>query len=290
MASISGQTILGEKPRRVIQPTRGWASLHLAELWEYRELMYFLTWRDVKVRYKQAVLGVAWAILQPVLTMVVFTVVFNKIMKVPYTPYIVNGKAVPYAIFTYAALLPWQLFSGALQRSGSSLTGNANLLTKVYFPRLIMPISGVMGGLVDFAISFVVFLVLMAAYGITPTWEVVWLPLLVLLAMATALAFGLWLSSLNVLYRDVQYVIPFMVQLWMFASPVVYSPHFSKPLYRFLYALNPMAGVINGFRWALIGGSPPSGTTFLSTVIVVFLLVSGLMYFKRMERTFADVI
>jgi lipopolysaccharide transport system permease protein len=290
MASTSSQTVESGKQRRVIRATRGWASLHLAELWEYRELMYFLTWRDVKVRYKQAVLGIAWAVLQPVVTMVVFTVVFNKIMNVQYTPYIVNGKEVPYAIFTYAALLPWQLFSGALQRSGSSLVGNANLLTKIYFPRLIMPISGVIAGLVDFGISFVVFLVLMAGYGITPTWHVVWLPLLVLLAMVTALAFGLWLSALNVLYRDVQYVIPFLVQVWMFASPVIYSPEFDNPLYTFLYALNPMAGVINGFRWALIGGPAPSGTILISTGMVLILLVSGLLYFKRMERTFADVI
>jgi lipopolysaccharide transport system permease protein len=290
MATVGGETLAGEKQRRVIKATRGWAALHLAELWEYRELLYFLTWRDVKVRYKQAVLGIVWAVLQPVLTMVVFTIVFNKIMKVEYTPYVVNGKEVPYPIFTYAALLPWQLFAGALQRSGTSLVGNANLLTKVYFPRLVIPISGVVAGLVDFAISFVVFLVLMAAYGITPNWHVVWLPLLILLAMATALAFGLWLSALNVLYRDVQYIIPFLVQLWMFLSPVIYSPTFDNPVYRFLYALNPMAGVINGFRWALIGGNPPSGTTLISAVMVVILLVTGLLYFKRMERTFADVV
>lgn len=276
--------------RRVIRPSRGWASLHLSEVWEYRELLYFLTWRDVKVRYKQAVLGVVWAVLQPLLTMVVFTIVFNKIMKVQYTPSVLNGKEVPYPIFTYAALLPWQLFAGALARAGSSLVGNANLLTKVYFPRLIIPISAVVAGLVDFAISFVVFLILMAAYGMMPTWHVVWLPLLVLLAMATALAFGLWLSALNVLYRDVQYIIPFLVQLWMFISPVVYAPDFSNPVYRFLYSLNPMAGVINGFRWALIGGSPPSGTTAASVVMVCVLLITGLLYFKRMERTFADVV
>lgn len=274
----------------MIRPGRGWASLHLSELWEYRELLYFLTWRDVKVRYKQAVLGVAWAVLQPVLTMVVFTIVFNKIMKVQYTPTYVDGNEVPYPVFTYAALLPWQLFAGALQRAGSSLVGNANLLTKVYFPRLIIPISAVVAGLVDFLISFVVFLILMAAYGTAPTWHVVWLPLLVVLAMATALAFGLWLSALNVMYRDVQYVIPFLVQLWMFVSPVVYSPVFANPVYSFLYALNPMVGVINGFRWALIGGPPPSGTTAVSAVMVFFLLVTGLLYFKRMERTFADVV
>ena len=274
------------KTKRVLKPTRGWASLHLGEVWAYRELLYFLTWRDVKVRYKQAVLGVAWAVLQPVLTMVVFTVVFNKIMKVQYTPTVVNGKEVPYAIFTYAALLPWQLFAGAIQRSGSSLVGNANLLTKVYFPRLIIPISAVVAGLVDFGISFVVFLILMVGYGLPLSWQMVWLPVLVLLAMATALAFGLWLSALNVLYRDVQYIIPFIVQLWMFLSPVVWSSSTNS----FWYGLNPMAGVINGFRWVLIGGAPPSGSTLVSALMVLLVLVTGLLYFKRMERTFADVV
>lgn len=278
------------KTRRVIRPSRGWAALHLAELWEYRELLYFLTWRDVKVRYKQAILGVAWAVLQPVLTMVVFTIVFNRLMHVSYTPVTVNGKDVPYPVFSYVGLLPWNLFAGALSRAGVSLVGNANLLTKVYFPRLVIPISAVVGGLVDFAISFAVLLVLMAVYGIAPTWQVVWLPLLVLLCMATALTFGLWLSALNVLYRDVQYVIPLLVQLWMFLSPVIYAPTFNNPVYRFLYGLNPMAGVIDGFRWALIGGPRPEGTIALAVVIVAVLLVTGLGYFKRMERTFADVV
>ena len=244
----------------------------------------------MKVRYKQAVLGVVWAVLQPVLTMVVFTLVFYRIMGVKYQPTYVGGKEVPYAIFTYAALLPWQLFAGALGRSGSSLVGNANLLTKVYFPRLIIPVSAVVAGLVDFGISFVVFLILMVSYGLPFSWHIVWLPLLVVLAMATALAFGLWLSALNVLYRDVQYLIPFLLQLWMFLSPVVWSYTFDKPLYNFLYGLNPMVGVINGFRWALVGGAPPSGTTLVSTVIVILLLLTGLLYFKRMERTFADVV
>jgi len=275
---------------RVIKPTRGWAALRLGELWEYRELLYFLTWRDIKVRYKQAVLGVAWAVLQPVLTMVVFTIVFQKLMHISYNPAIVNGKAIPYAIFTYTGLLPWNLFSGALSRAGTSVVGNAGLLTKVYFPRLVIPISAVLGGLVDFVIAFIVFLALMAAYHIAPTWHIVFLPLLVLLAMATALAVGLWLSALNVLYRDVGYIIPFVIQLWMFMSPVIYSPTFHNPLYKLIYGLNPMAGVIVGFRWALTGGAPPSGLLALSVVIVVVLLVTGLVYFKRMERTFADVV
>jgi len=278
------------KTRRVLKPSTGWSSLRLGELWDYRELLYFLTWRDIKVRYKQAVLGVTWAVLQPVLTMVVFTIVFNRLMKVSYDPVQVNGTPVPYPVFTYVGLLPWNLFSGALGRAGASLVGNANLLTKVYFPRLVIPVSAVVAGLVDFVIAFVVLLVLMAVYGIAPTWQAAWLPLLVILAMATALAFGLWLSALNVLYRDVQYVIPFLIQLWMFVSPVVYAPTFSNPVYRFLYGLNPMAGVIDGFRWALIGGPPPNQTLALAVLIVVVLLATGVAYFKRMERTFADVV
>jgi lipopolysaccharide transport system permease protein len=271
---------------REIRPGRGWVALHLGELWEYRELLYFLIWRDVKVRYKQAVLGVAWAVLQPLLTMVVFDLVFNRLIGVPYRA--VAG--VPYTLFTYAALLPWQLFSGSLQRSGTSLVGNANLLTKVYFPRLVIPLSAVLAGLVDFAVAFVVFLVLMAGYHHLPTVNVLWLPLLTLLALATALAFGLWLSALNVLYRDVQYVIPFLVQLWLFVSPVAYEPTALGGAWAVLYSLNPMAGVIQGFRWALLGGPAPDTGLLVSSTMVAVLLVSGLFYFRRMERVFADVV
>ncbi len=271
---------------REIRPGRGWAALHLAELWEYRELLYFLIWRDVKVRYKQAVLGVAWAVLQPLLTMVVFDLVFNRLIGVPYRA--VAG--VPYPLFAYAALLPWQLFSGSLQRSGTSLVGNANLLTKVYFPRLVIPLSAVFAGLVDFVVAFVVFLVLMAGYHRAPTIAILWLPLLVLLALATALAFGLWLSALNVLYRDVQYIIPFLVQLWLFVSPVAYEPTGLSGPWALVYSLNPMAGVIQGFRWALLGAAAPDASMLVSTTMVVLLLVSGLYYFRRMERVFADVV
>lgn len=249
-----------------------------------------MTWRDIKVRYKQAVLGVAWAVLQPVLTMVVFTIVFQKLMHISYTPSVVNGKAIPYAIFTYTGLLPWNLFAGALARSGTSLVGNASLITKVYFPRLTIPISAVLGGLVDFCIAFLVFLLLMAAYHIAPTWQIIFLPLLTILAMMTALAVGLWFSALNVLYRDVGYIVPFLIQLWMFISPVIYSPTFNNPVYRFIYNLNPMSGVIQGFRWALIGGDAPSWTLWLSIAVVALLTVTGLAYFKRVERTFADVV
>jgi lipopolysaccharide transport system permease protein len=280
------------RPARVIKPTYGWAALRLSELWVYRELLYFLTWRDIKVRYKQAVLGVIWAVLQPVITMVVFTIVFQKIAHISYKPAVVNGREIPYPIFTYVGLLPWNLFSAALGRAGTSVVGNANLLTKVYFPRLVIPISAVIGGIPDFLIAFVVFLALMAAYKITPTWHMVFLPPLVLLAMATALAFGLWFSALNVLYRDVGYIIPFVVQLGMFLTPVIYpAPTLAHhTLFRIIYNLNPMVGVVEGFRWALIGGDPPNGLVVVSSIVACLVLVTGLIYFKRMERTFADVV
>ena len=270
----------------VLEPRKGWAALNLRELWAYRELLYYLTWRDVLVRYKQAVLGVAWAILQPLLTMIVFTVVFNRALGVK-SP----DPGVPYEVFSFAGLLPWQFFSGALSRSGMSLVGNSNLLTKVYFPRLVIPMSAVLAGLVDFVISFIVLLVLMATFGVFPSWQIVTIPLFVVLAVLTALGVSLWLSALNVLYRDVQYIIPFLVQLWMFVSPVIYSidnvP--AGPL-RVIYSLNPMTGVIGGFRWALYGKALPGGSVWLSVGVVVVLFIGGLFYFKRMERVFADVV
>jgi lipopolysaccharide transport system permease protein len=271
----------------VYEPPHGWAALNARELWAYRELLYFLTWRDILIRYKQAVMGVAWAVLQPLLTMVVFTVVFNKALHIQ-SP----SSDVPYPVFSLSGLLPWQFFAGALSRSGVSLVGNANLLTKVYFPRLVIPISAVLGGLVDLGISFLVLLALMAGYGIAPTWHVVFLPLFVVLAFASAVAVSLWLSAMNVLYRDVQYIIPFLVQLWMFVSPVIYpiSSIPAGPL-RVAFALNPMTGVIGGFRWALLGQQfPPGGYLWISIAVVVVLLLGGLVYFKRMERVFSDVV
>src|SRR5450756_975154 len=280
-----------DKPPRtpittVIQTTRGWVKLGLRELWQYRELLYFLTWKDVLIRYKQAVLGVAWAVLQPVLTMIVFTVIFNKLLGVGSGSY-----GVPYPVFTYAGLLPWSLFAGSLSRSGTSLVGNANLITKVYFPRLVIPTSAVLGGLPDFLISFLVLIVLMAAYQVPPTWNVIWLPFFVLLAMVTALGVSLWLSALNVLYRDVQYIIPFLVQLWMFVSPVIYPiDKIPAGALRTAFALNPMTGVSGGFRGALLGQQCPGGYVWISIGVVAVLLFGGLFYFKRMERVFADVV
>ena len=270
----------------VYQRGKGWSALDLRELWAYRELVYFLTWRDILVRYKQAVLGVAWAVLQPVLTMVVFTVIFHRLLGVE-SP----DEAIPYAVFSYSGLLAWQFFAGALSRSGMSLVSNSNLLTKVYFPRLAIPMSAVLAGLVDFFISFVVLLVLMAAYGIAPSLYTLALPLLVVLAFASALGVGLWLSAINVLYRDVQYVIPFLVQLWMFVSPVIYSIEKIPPgALRIVFSLNPMTGVIGGFRWALLGQPFPGRYLWISLATVTVVLVSGLFYFKRIERVFADVV
>lgn len=271
--------------RRTIKPTSGWAPVRLGELWEFRELLYFLTWRDIKVRYKQAILGVAWVVVQPLLAIVIFGVVFNRVLGVDS-----GDPNVPYAVMTFAGLLPWQLFAGALQRSGTSLVSNAGLLTKVYFPRLVIPVSGVLAGLVDFAIAFIVFLIMMFAYGMAPGWQVVFLPLLVLLAMATALGFGLWFAALNVLYRDVQYIIPYLIQMWLFISPVAYPANDISGVWRYLYGLNPMAGVVQGFRWCLYGDQAPDVLLFVSTGIVVIVLVSGLYYFRRTERRFADVV
>jgi lipopolysaccharide transport system permease protein len=279
-------TVFADREFAVYERKRGWAALDLHELWKYHELLYFLTWRDILVRYKQAVLGVSWAILQPLLTMVVFTVVFNKALGIK-SP----SSDIPYPVFSFAGLLPWQFFAGALSRSGVSLVGNANLLTKVYFPRLVIPISAVLAGLIDLAISFLVLIGLMAAYGIVPSWNVIFLPLFIVLAFATALAVSLWLSALNVLYRDVQYIIPFLVQLWMFVSPVIYPiDKIPAGTLRTTFALNPMTGVIGGFRWALLGQQFPGSAMWLSSGVVVLLLVGGLFYFKRMERVFADVV
>ena len=236
----------------VIQPSRGWSALNLRDLWKYRELLYFLTWRDIKVRYKQTVLGAAWAVLQPFLTMVVFSIFFGGLAKVP-------SDGVPYPIFSYVALLPWQLFAYSLQNAGNSLVGSQNLITKVYFPRLVIPISAVLSGLVDFAIAFLLLIGMMFYYGIPLRWTILTLPLFILLALATSLAAGLWLSALNVKYRDVRYLIPFLTQFWLFLTPVAYPSSMVPEAIRPFYGLNPMAGVVEGFRWALLGTTGGTG-------------------------------
>jgi lipopolysaccharide transport system permease protein len=276
-------------PITYLKPAKGWIGLDLSAIWAYRELVYFLTWRDIKVRYKQAGLGIAWAIIQPIMIMIVFTLIFGNLANLK------TDSTIPqsyYPVFSFAALLPWQLFQGALQRAGISLVGNANLLTKVYFPRLIIPISAVAAGLVDFFFSFLVLIGLMIYFGVKVNWNVLWLIPLILLALLTALAVGLWLSALNVRYRDVTHMIPFLLQAWMYASPVAYSIDMipSHGIWRLIYGLNPMTGVIQGFRWALLDGSQPDQIMIVSVVMVFVLLITGLYYFRRMERTFADMI
>lgn len=275
-----------QSPTQVITigPSRGLASLNLRDVVAYRELLYFLVWRDVKVRYKQTAVGAAWAVLQPVTTMIVFSVFFGRLAKVP-------SDGVPYPVFAFAAMVPWQLFAFSLTESSNSLVSNQNLITKVYFPRLVIPMASVLAGLVDFGISFVVLLGLMVLFGITPTVSIVFLPVFVLLAVTTALAVGLWLSALNVKYRDVRYTIPFLIQLWMFATPVAYPSSIVPEAWRPLYGLNPMAGVVEAFRWALLGtAAAPGPMLAVSTAVVVVMLLGGLFYFRRMETTFADTV
>jgi lipopolysaccharide transport system permease protein len=267
-----------------IEPSRSWLAVNLQELWAYRELVYFLVWRDVKVRYKQTVIGIGWTILQPLTTMVIFTVIFGNFAKIP-------SDGLPYPVFAYTALLPWDLFANALNRCTASLVGSANLITKVYFPRLIVPASAIISGIIDFAIAFVFLLGIMLWFHIVPSWHAIALPIFLLLALMTALAVGLWLSALNVRYRDVGHAIPFLIQIWMFLSPVAYPVSLVPEKWRLLYSLNPMAGVIEGFRWALLGKeSPDFKLIAVSTAVVVVLLLGGLVYFKRIERTFADVV
>jgi lipopolysaccharide transport system permease protein len=265
-----------------IEPPRDWLELRLGEVWDYRELLYFFMWRDVKIRYKQTAIGIVWVILQPLLTMGVFTVFFGRLAKLP-------SQGLPYPVFYFAALVPWMYFSYALQSATNVVVENQRVITKVYFPRLVLPFSAVLSGLVDFAIGFVVLVILTLAYGIRPTIAALWLPLLVLVAILTALGVGLWMSALNALYRDVRYVMPFVVQFWMFASPVAYPSALVPARWRWLYGLNPMAGVIDGFRWALTGhGQPPGLVMLASAAMVAVVLVGGLFFFQRMEGTVAD--
>jgi lipopolysaccharide transport system permease protein len=267
-----------------IKPSVGLAALNLRDLWIYRELVFFMIWRDIKVRYKQTLLGAAWAVIQPVLTMLIFNFVFGTVAKVP-------TEGIPYPIFSYTALLPWGLFSVALNSASRSLTTNQNMVTKIYFPRLVLPLASVLGGLVDFAIAFVILIVMMIYYKITPTLAIWTLPLFLLLTVVTALGVALWLSAINVQYRDVNYVLPFLTQFWLFLTPVAYSAKVISAKWQIVYSLNPMAGVVNGFRWALLGtNTGPSMNMLVSICISLAFLVSGLFYFRSMERTFADTI
>jgi lipopolysaccharide transport system permease protein len=266
----------------VIQPARGWASLDVRELWDYRELLYFLVWRDVKIRYKQTAIGAAWVLLQPVLTAAIFTLVFGRYADLP-------DEGVPYAVMVYAGLLPWFLFANALTFSTRSIVENQALVTKVYVPRLFLPLVAVLAGLVDFLVGGVVLVALMAWYGIVPPLQVLTLPLLVLFLVATAVAVTLWLSALNVRYRDVQYTVPFLTMAWLFATPVAYSALVFPEDVRTWIGLNPMAGVVEGFRWALLG-SDGGPTILVSLGVVLALLVGGIAYFRRVERSFADVV
>ena len=275
---------LSVEPTLVIQPRRHLLALDINAIWEYRELLYFLIWRDLKVRYRQSVIGVGWVILQPLMTMVVFTAVFGKFVGVP-------SDGLPYPIFIFSALLPWNLFANSLTRGSASVVGNTQLVSKIYFPRLILPLSGVLSPVADFAVAFVILIGMMVWFGISPTWGILALPLLVLLAILTALAIGLWLSALNVRYRDVGHAVPFLVQIWMFITPVTYPVSLVPEKWRLLYSLNPMAGVIEGFRWALLGQQSPDFAVITASAVMMFtLLVTGIVYFRYTERTFADVI
>jgi len=267
-----------------IEPSKGWRTLNLRELWEYRELLYFLAWRDIKVRYKQTVLGAAWAIMQPFFAMVVFSIFFGRIAKIP-------SDNLPYPIFSFAALVPWTFFATALTSSSESLVSSSNLIKKIYFPRLAMPIASVVVGVVDFILAFIVLLGMMWYFHISPTGNVIFLPLLLLLALVTALGVGLWLSTLNVQFRDVRYTIPFLLQLWLFATPIVYPSSLLSEPWRTILGINPMAGVVEGFRWALLGtDTSPGSMIFVSSLMSLFLLLSGAFYFRRMEKSFADVV
>ena len=267
-----------------IEPSRGWVSLRLHELWEFHELLYFLAWRDIKVRYKQTALGVAWAIIQPFFTMVIFSIFFGKLGRIP-------SDGVPYPIFAYAALVPWTFFAHGLNHSSNSLVSGAQLIKKVYFPRLIVPIAAVLSGVIDFILAFIVLLGMMLYYGMVPTSNVVWLPAFLLLALTTSLGVGLWLSTLNVEYRDVRHAVPFITQFWLFATPIAYPSTLLSEPWRTLYGLNPMVGVVEGFRWALLGtDTGPGAMILVSCLMALAILITGAFYFRRMEKTFADVV
>ena len=267
-----------------IEPSRGWVSLKLRELWEYRELLYLLAWRDIKIRYKQTVLGVAWAIIQPFFSMVVFSLFFGHLAKM-------SSDGVPYPIFNYTALVPWMFFANGLTQASNRLVSNVNLIKKVYFPRLLIPLAAALSGVVDFVLAFVVLLGMMFYYGIVPTSHVFWIFLFLLLAFVTAVGVGLWLSAMNAQFRDIQYTLPFLIQFWFFSTPIAYSSSLVPEPWRPLYGLNPMVGVIEGFRWALLGtATAPGAMVAASASTALLLLITGAFYYRRLEKTFADVL
>ena len=273
-----------QSPILNIEPSNTWVSLKLGELWQYRELLYFLIWRDIKVRYKQTALGAAWAIIQPLFSMLIFSLFFGRLAQMP-------SDGIPYPLFSLAALVPWTFFANGLNQSSNSLVASANLLKKVYFPRLVIPIATVLAGVVDFALSFVVLLGLMAFYGIAPTINLLWMPLFLLLALVTSLAVGLWMSALNVKYRDVRYIVPFVIQVWMFSTPIVYPSSLLPASWRTIYGLNPMVGVVEGFRWALLGtNTVPGFMIAVSATAALLILIGGAFYFRHMEKSFADIV
>jgi lipopolysaccharide transport system permease protein len=273
-----------EGPVIRIEPSHGWISLKLRELWDYRELLYFLAWRDIKVRYKQTLLGASWAILQPFFTMIIFSIFFGRLAKIP-------SDGVPYPIFAYAALVPWTFFAHSLTQASNSLVTSGNMIKKVYFPRLAVPIATVFSGVVDFALAFSVLLGMMVYYGIYPTLNALWLPAFFLLALATSLGVGLWLSAMNVRYRDIRHTIPFLTQFWLFATPIAYPSSLLSEPWRTLYGLNPMVGVVEGFRWGLLGtDTAPGPIIAASSLMALAILISGAFYFRRVEKTFADVV
>jgi lipopolysaccharide transport system permease protein len=280
---ISNETVF-KTPVIRIEPSRGWISLKLHELWEYRELLYFLAWRDIKIRYKQTALGAAWAIIQPFFTMVVFSIFFGRLAGIP-------SDGVPYPIFSFAALVPWTFFANSLNQSSNSLVNNAGLIQKVYFPRLAVPIASIVSGVVDFVLAFLVLLGMMLYYGMFPTLNALWLPFFFLLAFVTSLGVGIWLAAMNVRFRDIRYAVSFLIQFWMFSTPIAYPSSLLSEPWRTLYALNPMVGVIEGFRWGLLEtNTAPGAVIVVSSLMAIAILVSGAFYFRRMEKTFADIV
>ena len=271
-------------PTTIVQPRRAFWDLELGDLWEYRELLFFLVWRDVKVRYKQTALGVAWAVLQPLMATLIFSIFFGRLARMP-------SDGVPYPVFAYVAMVPWQYFANALTESSNSLVASQNVIKKVYFPRLMIPLGSVIAGLVDFCFAFIVLIGMMYHYGIAPGRSIFLFPVFLLLAIATALAAGLWLSALNVQFRDVKHTIPFLTQFWMFMTPVVYPASIIPPKWRLWYGLNPMAGVVDGFRWSILGrAGHPGAMIWVSAAAVIVLLAGGYLYFRKMETSFADIV